>query len=181
MNEKFYHPAEDSSLLAKSALNNVEKNDVVLDVGTGSGFVASKIKKNCFVVIGCDINPHACKHVKKNKIEVIRSNLMDAFKPNSFDLILFNAPYLPGDGHKFEEWFEVATIGGETGREVIKSFINGLGRVLSKGGCALLLASTKTGISEIETYAKEKNFNIQIIEKNHYYEETLVVFRITPV
>ena len=180
MEKKFYVPAEDSALLGNCAMENVGKMDCVLDLGTGSGYVASKIEKGCLRVIGSDINPQACTHAKKKNIDVIQSNLMDAFKENSFDIVLFNPPYLPEDEHTFEEWFERATVGGETGREIIENFLDDLKRVLTPRGYALLLASTKTGIFEIETYAKEKGFDANIIAEDTYYDEKLVVFNITP-
>jgi len=180
MEKKFYTPAEDSALLANCAMENVGKMDCVLDVGTGSGYVASKIEEDCLRVIGSDINPHACAYVKKNNIDVIRSNLMDAFNKNSFDIVLFNPPYLPEDEHTFEEWFERATVGGETGREIIENFLDDLKRVLTPTGYALLLASTKTGIFEIETYAKEKGFDANTIAEATYHDEKLVVFKIVP-
>lgn len=179
MSKEFYHPAEDSALLVKCALENIHNEDRILDVGTGSGYVASKIKEKCFKIVGSDINSQACDHAKKNGIDVIQSNLMDAFRENSFDMVVFNPPYLPDDGHKFEEWFEMATVGGETGREIIESFFDDLKRVLTHDGCALLLASTESGISKIEAYANEKRFSINIVAEDTYYAEKLVVFRIT--
>ena len=130
MEKKFYAPAEDSALLGNCARENVGKIDCVLDLGTGSGYVASKIEQGCLRVIGYDINPQACAHAKKKNIDVIQSNLMDAFKENSFDIVLVNPPYLPEDEHTFEEWFERATVGGETGREIIENFLDDLKRVL---------------------------------------------------
>ena len=179
MNGEFYPPTEDSALLVKCALENIQNEDSVLDVGTGSGYVASKIKEKCFKIIGSDINSQACTRAKKNNVDVIRSNLMDAFRKNSFDMVLFNPPYLPEDGHKFEEWFEIATVSGETGREIIESFLDDLKRVLTHKGCALLLASTESGISKIEAYANEKGFNINVVAEDTYYVEKLVVFQIT--
>ena len=180
MEKKFYKPAEDSALLANCAMESVGEMDCVLDIGTGSGYVASKIEGKCLRVIGSDINPDACTHAKKNNIDIVRSNLMDAFDKNSFDIVLFNPPYLPEDGHVFEEWFEMATVGGETGREIIENFLDDLKRVLTPSGCALLLASTKTGIFEVEMYAKEKGFDANTIAEATYHDEKLVVFKIVP-
>ena len=62
---------------------------------------------------------------------------------------------------------------------IIESFLDDLKRVLTHKGCALLLASTESGISEIEAYANEKGFNINVVAEDTYYVEKLVVFQIT--
>lgn len=101
---KVYEPAEDSELL----INNLTevKNKSVLDVGTGTGIQAINAKKQgAKKVIGIDINPYAIEtaieniklnKLDANKISFIESDLFNSIKTEyKFDVILFNAPYLP--------------------------------------------------------------------------------------
>ena len=75
----------------------------VLDMGTGSGIQAITAKKNYFdsEVVGADINPMAIdlaeENAKLNKVDIkfFVSDLFERFYNQKFDLIIFNAPYLP--------------------------------------------------------------------------------------
>ena len=117
---QIYFPSEDTYLLIKAALAEVKPNDRVLEIGTGSGAVAKSLTEITPQVLAVEINPHAAKYAHEiNGIEVIRGDL---FKPlcGEFDLILFNAPYLPTTPEeRGDDWLEYALDGGPSGREVV--------------------------------------------------------------
>ena len=90
-----YQPAEDTFLLIRSATAEVHADDVVIEIGTGSGAVAGAVQKIAPKTLAVDINPHAVAHAREvNGVTAVRSDLFSAVS-GKFDLILFNAPYLP--------------------------------------------------------------------------------------
>jgi release factor glutamine methyltransferase len=61
-----YQPAEDSALLARAALSEVSSGYRVLEVGTGSGWVAARVAEETgATVVATDLNPHACRAARE--------------------------------------------------------------------------------------------------------------------
>jgi release factor glutamine methyltransferase len=61
-----YQPAEDSALLARAAVGTVSPGDRVLEVGTGSGWVAARVASETGArVVASDLNPHACRQARE--------------------------------------------------------------------------------------------------------------------
>ncbi|HJJ74513.1 MAG TPA: 50S ribosomal protein L11 methyltransferase, partial [Methanocorpusculum sp.] len=112
-----YQPAEDTFLLIRAALAEVKPEDSVIEIGTGSGAVAGAVQKVAPKTLGVDINPHAVSHAREvNGVDAIRSDLFSAVC-GRFDLILFNAPYLPTlPEERIDDWLEYALDGGVSGR-----------------------------------------------------------------
>jgi release factor glutamine methyltransferase len=178
--DRVYQPAEDSGLLADAAREAVEPDHRVLDVGTGSGYVAARVGQTGARVIGSDLNPHACRQARANGIEAVRTDLTDGFFENSFDVVVFNPPYLPTTAvQDQDDWLEHALSGGETGRNVIDPFIDSLARVLRPEGFALVLLSSLTGIEEVTTRACEAGFEIEEVVSESHFFECLVVLELS--
>ncbi len=97
-----YQPREDSQLLARE-VGKVAKGKKLLDVGCGSGIIAiTAALAGAKQVWACDLNPAAVRNTEDNSMAnkvIIRtfiSDLMEVVSPEDrFDLIVFNAPYLP--------------------------------------------------------------------------------------
>lgn len=144
-----YQPAEDTFLLIRAALAEVRPEDTVIEMGTGSGAVACAVQKKAPKTFGVDINPHAVSHARViNGVDAIRSDLFSAVS-GKFDLILFNAPYLPTlPEERIDDWLEYALDGGISGREVIERFLLQAVSHLTENGRILLLISSLTGLSE---------------------------------
>ncbi|MCS3922907.1 release factor glutamine methyltransferase [Methanococcus voltae PS] len=175
---KVYIPAEDSELLYKN-LKDV-KNKTVLDIGTGSGIQAlSAFKNGAKYVLGVDINPYAVKTAYDNlklnfdikitdklNIRFIYGDLFNKIsksKIKKFDVIVFNAPYLPtSEDEKLEKYLNYAFDGGLDGRLVLDKFIDELPNYLKKGGVVKILQSSLT--DEKKTISKLKSVGI-IAEK----------------
>lgn len=182
LDEKVYSPAEDSALLAETALSQIDDSPTVLDLGTGSGYIASKIQSSSDAwVIASDINPHACRTVARLGIDCIRANLLEPFQDNSIDIVVFNPPYLPTDPESsWDDWMERALDGGPTGRSVIDPFIDTVGRVLSPGGFVLLLISSLTGFDHIIDHCTRVGFSVVALRDESYPFETLTVLKLIP-
>jgi release factor glutamine methyltransferase len=176
-----YEAAEDSRLLADAAIDRID-DERVLEVGVGSGYVADRIATETDAeVIGCDINPEACLRARSRGIETVRSNLMGPFLADSFDVVVFNPPYLPTPPQR--EWddpMEHALSGGEDGRRVIRPFLSDVGRVLRRGGRAYLLVSSLTDIDVVADLAASAGLDAVELTDASFPFERLVVLGITP-
>lgn len=178
--DRVYQPAEDSELLASAARADVSSADRVLDVGTGSGYVASEVAQTGAQVVGIDRNPHACREARDHGVETVLGDLTTAFAPAAFDLVTFNPPYLPTTpDEEADDWMGIALSGGETGRSVIEPFLAGVGRVLAPDGRVLLLASTLSDLDAVRDRAADAGFTAETVAEDSFPFEKLVVCRLT--
>lgn len=178
LDDDVYGPAEDTRLLAEATRAHVTEGDRVLDVGTGSGFLAHEAADAGAAVVGSDLNPHACREARDHGVPAVRGNLTHPFRAGSFDLVLFNPPYLPTPPEQEgDDWMEQALSGGESGRAVVEPFLTDVGRVLAPGGAVLLLVSSLTGIAEVTGFAAAQGLAAEEVASEKYPFERLVVLR----
>lgn len=171
--ENVYCPAEDSELLAEaiSAMDISGLN--VLDMGTGSGFLAILMSKKNAIVTAADLDTVAAmKNAQKNKASVnfIVSDLFSKVN-GKFGLIVFNPPYLP----KEDRYFFSDTDGGKSGKEVLESFVPQASRHLSDKGKILIVFSSLTGEKELKKLFHNNNFRTRIIRRKKIDWEELIV------
>ncbi len=171
-----YEPREDSFLLEKVVINETKPNDKVLDMGTGSGIQALAAKKIASDVTAVDINPECINSLQSTQLKLVESNLFDNIA-GSFDLIIFNAPYLPRDPNEPED-SALATTGGEKGHEIIEEFLKQAKSHLNNDGRILLLYSSLSG--QIKEIAKTLKYGLNIVSEEKMAFETLYVARLTP-
>ena len=174
---EIYFPREDSELLLKH-INRYSKG-LALDMGTGSGIQAIEAAKNA-KVIAVDANSDAIeycnKRCKNENIEFRKSNLFSNVK-ESFDLIIFNPPYLPMD-EEDEKNFDSALFGGKKGWELIERFLKEAKKHLNKNGKILLLFSSLTNKKKIDSILKEENYKFKEIDNLKMDFEELYVYEI---
>jgi release factor glutamine methyltransferase len=180
--EQVYQPAEDSHLLAAAAAGEIDAGDLVLDVGTGSGYVGGHVARETGAhVIGSDVNPYAVRQARDAGLEVVLADLVAPFRDGVFDAVTFNPPYLPTDPEEAgDDWMEVALSGGESGRAVVEPFLAAVGRVLAPDGVILLLVSTLAGVDEVAELAGEEGFSTVVVAEESFPFETLVVAKLLP-
>lgn len=175
-----YLPAEDSFLLSsevkKYVSKRINKNIQILDMGSGSGIQALASmeagvhKKH---ILCADIDKEAIKHLEKQKLRCIQSNLFEKID-KSFDLIIFNAPYLPED--KYDKGID--TTAGKQGYEIILKFLEQAKTHLNKDGKILLLFSSLSKPEIILTKAKKLDYNSEkIAEQEMGMFEKLFVYK----
>lgn len=178
--DEVYQPAEDSHLLATAATTEVTATDRVLDVGTGSGYVAGAVRETGACVVGADRNPHACRQARDAGIDAVRTDLTAGFRDGAFDLVTFNPPYLPTDPDEERgDWMALALSGGESGRAVIDPFLADVGRVLAPEGRVLLLVSSLAGVETITEHAAEAGFETETVAAESFPFEQLSVLRLS--
>ncbi len=185
--EKVYEPSEDSELLVNNLVN--VKNKTVLDVGTGTGIQSiNALINGAKKVIGIDINPYAIKLANENlklnnfqnnkNIKFIESDLFSNINSSlKFDVILFNAPYLPtSEEEKLEKYLNYGFDGGPTGRVVVDKFINEVSNYLNKNGIVQIVQSSLTGEKEtINLLYKNNILAKKTAYINFFYEEIHVI------
>ena len=177
-NEEVYQPAEDTYLLLRAAQSEARPEDLALEIGCGSGFLSQELGAKVARLIATDINPHAVRAARARGIEVIRADLFRGIK-GKFDLILFNAPYLPTElKERTGQWIDYALDGGESGRQTVDRFIEDLALHLRPGGRALLLISSLTGLTEVQETATAAGLTVEVVADEGCFFERLYVLRL---
>jgi release factor glutamine methyltransferase len=152
--DNVYEPAEDSFLFAESL--PIERSCRVVDVGTGCGILAIVAARNAEHVLAIDLNPFAVRCASQNarfngvidRMDFVEGDLLGSVRDCSkFDLMLFNAPYLPVQD-KDGSWLERSWTGGKSGRDVIDRFINEVFGYLNVGGQILLMQSSLSDVDK---------------------------------
>ena len=172
-----YEPKEDSFLLVDALQAHMSKGDRILEVGCGSGIVSMFAVDNASLVIATDLNPYAVRCAKLNGITAIVGDLFAGIR-GSFDLIVFNPPYLPtSEGDYLGGWDDLMLDGGPDGRRTIKRFLDGIGEHLAPGGCILLLISSLTGIKEVCDLMRHECLYVEQVAESKFFFEKLIVLK----
>ncbi|NJE05785.1 methyltransferase domain-containing protein [Thermococcus sp. M36] len=176
LHPQVYEPAEDTFLLAENLA--VREGDRALDVGTGTGLIALLMAGKAEFVLGVDVNPIAVELARENArlngIKNVEFRLSDLFENVSgkFDVITFNAPYLPGEP---KEPIDLALVGGESGREVLDRFIDEVGNYLKPGGILQIVQSSITGIEKTLERLEKAGLAAKVVAKKHVFFEDIVL------
>ena len=174
-----YQPAEDSQLLLKHAYPKFRGS--ILDMGTGSGYLAIEATFHPAVtnVVAVDINPESVKATKLRarfrgvEVDVRQGDLFKPIHDETFDLIMFNAPYLPSE----RESDESSWSGGIIGKEILVKFLNEAIKYLNPYGEILIIYSDQTGISNDDL---SKNYCYKILEEYPLFYEKLFCVLLRP-
>ncbi|MDO5845559.1 MAG: methylase, partial [Methanocorpusculum sp.] len=144
------------------------------------GYVASAVQKIAPHTVGVDSNPHAVSYAHEvYGVDTIRGDLFSAVS-GEFDLILFNAPYLPTlPEERLDDWLELALSGGESGREVIERFLPEAVLHLAPEGRILLLISSLTGLDAVRGLCRAAGCTAEVADEEREEDgEMLYVLRI---
>ena len=179
--DNVYVPAEDSYLLADNL--EIEANQSVLEIGTGSGIVAMYASRLAKSVTATDINFDACELASKNfeangieNVEILFGNMFEPVKNRKFDVILFNTPYLPTEeGDVIDDTINYAFDGGLNGRKVIDLFLDEVSNHLNDGGIVQMIQSSLSGNEETLQKFDEMGFIAEIKASEHFFFEDITL------
>ena len=124
----------------------VGPQDLVLDMGTGSGIQAITAGQRASYVVAADINPEAVSFARRNvkahglegTVTVIESDLFSSLEPcSAFNVILFTPPYLEG---RPDTDFDHSLF--DRDKELIRRFFGEAGRHLKPCGYVQMLYSS---------------------------------------
>lgn len=182
--ENVYEPAEDTFLLAENLLVR-EYNDV-LDMGTGCGILGVLAAKRARNVVAVDVNPYAirCAEINArlngvlNKMDIRQGSLFEPIKKGEkFDVIIFNAPYLPSNAREQKTWMGRAWAGGPTGRQLIDPFTSQAPSYLKEEGRILLVQSTLSNVHETMRRLEGEGLRTSVLAEKKVAFETIVVIK----
>ena len=132
-----YPPSEDTFFLASELEKHPLSGKHLLDMGTGSGYLAVLASLKGAHVLATDINPLALKNVHLNarlngvRIRTRLSNLFENVQ-GRFDYIVFNPPYLtPIPEAPDPAW--------DGGYKIIRAFLEQVGSYLEGNGRYFLI------------------------------------------
>ena len=145
-------PRPETELLVEHALQHAGaiRQPLIIDVGTGSGAIAVTLAVECpgATVLGADLSMAALRVAHTNaqrlcpsKVSFFQADLLAPFS-TQFDLVCANLPYIPRQelNHlPVSQWEpKLALDGGESGLEVICTFLEQAQTRLSPSGMILL-------------------------------------------
>ena len=183
--ENVYFPSEDSFLFAENLA--VKEAASVLDMGAGCGILGIVAAGKAAEVVSVDINPYAVRCAKENaklnnvsnKLHFVQGDLFASIrKGEKFDLILFNAPYVPSEQAEDASWLARAWDGGSTGRQVIDRFVDEAPKYLKRNGSIFLMQSTLSNVEETLQKFCENGLRANVVvEEGLPFFETIVLVK----
>ena len=174
-----YKPSDDTFLL----MNLIEINggEKVIEIGVGSGIILAYMLLNgASYGVGIDVNPYACIStiltLKINKVDkksdiILCDKLTCINERELFDIAVFNPPYLPGTPK--DNWLDIATLGGPTGKEVLLDAIKPLRNVVRMNGKIYIVFSEPPNASRLLYELDRLRLRINKVLKKNFFYETL--------
>lgn len=183
VNPSVYEPAEDTFLLADNL--DVQKEERVLELGTGCGLLAILAAGAGAQVIATDISPTALACAKENasahgvadRIDFRLGNLFEPVEGERFDLVIFNPPYLPVRNEEvLGTPLDLAWEAGHEGRTVIDPFLEGLPSHLTRDGRALFVQSSLSNITKTLVALRTRGFKVEVVPRKLPFEELFLIY-----
>lgn len=177
-----YEPAEDTFLLADNL--DVRRGELVLELGTGCGFLAILAAKAGANVVATDINPAALECARANAatndvindIEFRLGNLFEPVAEERFNLVIFNPPYLPIEPMEaLDGPLDRAWEAGSDGRMVIDRFLREMPEHLKPKGRTIFVQSSLSDISKTLQTLETNGFQVDIIREKLSFEELFLL------
>ena len=164
-----YPPSEDTFFLA-DYIKNV-KGQSALEIGTGSGYLATLLAKSFPLVVATDISFHVLKKQTCFTSNIICCNGADALNCK-FDLVICNPPYLSTD-----EILDVRTDGGKEGLTIPMKIIDSVKSQVKPLGELIFITTSLSNFKKLIEYTRLQGFDVSIIKKKKLFFENLILVR----
>lgn len=152
--------------------------DRALDVGTGCGIQALRAWRAAASVVATDVSERALRitrlNAQLNGVDGIQTRRGDLFEPvtgETFDRIVSNPPFVITPRVAGVPTYEYRD-GGRVGDGLVTEFIAGVGRHLTPGGTAQLLANWETrhgvpGLDRVRAWVEDSDIPLEawVIER----------------
>jgi len=177
-NPKFYITSE---FMARHI--NAAPEDMVLDMGTGSGIQAVTAAQRCGRVVAVDINPAAVKCAKRNvklngaedRVSVLQGDLFSPLSNDDrFDIILFTPPYLKGVA---KTNFELALF--DHNKTLALRFFEEAKKHLKDNGYVQMIYSSIAEPEKILKISDELGWRQMIIARKKKVFEEFIIYKLT--
>ncbi|MFX1568757.1 MAG: HemK2/MTQ2 family protein methyltransferase [Promethearchaeota archaeon] len=210
--DNVYAPSDDSYLIIDYFGKNVNENyfdginlkdiEYILDLGTGTGIIAIflqtlKLHYSNFnpKIYASDILEDAIKCAKLNEkmnkinkdITFLHSDLFISFPEslkNSFNIIIFNPPYLPSSElikeNENKKNIDYSWNGGLKGYEILIKFLKNAKDYLNltKPHSIYCITSNRTDLDELTKIFNDLGYSNEILEKKHIFFEDILLNRL---
>jgi SAM-dependent methyltransferase len=144
-----FSPTSTSRTLADAI--EIRSDDVVLDVGCGSGvlaFVAAKLGAGR--VVGCDLSEPAVQAARRNaaalglddRCEFRQGDLLEPVRDVRANVLIGDVSGIPDEIAAVSGWFDRVPAGGPTGAELPMKLLRSIGDTLAPGGRLYLPTGT---------------------------------------
>ncbi|MGA2522507.1 MAG: methyltransferase [Acidimicrobiales bacterium] len=175
-----------SRLLGQAVLAEVGPDELVLDMGTGSGVNAVLAARRGARVLAVDINPRALDAARANAerngvaalVEVRHSDVFSDVD-DTFDLIVFDPPFRWFRPRDFRE-----SAMADEGYRAMTSFFRQAKRHLSSDGRMLIFFGTSGDLGYLERLMADEGFRAEVVARDELTREGWTVeyltFRVTP-
>jgi len=207
-----YSPSDDTYLIIdyfKAQINfdcfdgiPIENINKILDLGTGTGIIAiffylikNMIPKFNPKIFASDIIKEAIDLAKYNeklnkiekKIEFILSDLFKEFPESlkhSFNIIVFNPPYLPSSRlikeNKTKLKIDHSWDGGKKGSEVFLRFLDEVKYFMKQNNHSRIyyISSSRINLKELNKQINNKGFKRILLGKKHIFFENIYLNRL---
>lgn len=178
MSRDVYEPSEDTDLLLDALAREDVAGHRVLEVGPGSGVVSRALLDRGARVVSVDINPLAARATADLGVPTLQGDLSSALR-GRFDLVVFNAPYLPSsEEERIDSPLDHAFHGGEGGVEVSIRFVRDLPRILAPSGRALLVVSSRAELDRLEEAVAAAGLSREKVGSVRFFFEEVAVWKL---
>ncbi len=179
-------PRADTETLVSAALDRLpsDKEDTILELGTGSGAIAIALASECtHPIIATDISEQALAIAKRNaqrhvpgRIQFLSSNwlseitamvLSDSEKSLKVSMIVANPPYLAADDEHLPDLRyepQGALIAADDGLADIRTIITDATNILPEGGIVMLEHGMSQGSAVRELFAQHGYTSIETLK-----------------
>ena len=169
-----------SRLMGRHLLSLDLKSRSVLDLGTGSGFLALLAARAGAQVLAIDINPLAVSCARENarrnnltgSMDVLASDVFDGLPPDRrFDMVVTNPPFYAREPRNLRDHAFAA--GPEHG--FFARLAEGLSHRLENNGRLLMVQSSDVELAPISSMFARKGLTGRVVRESKGIFETLII------